>query len=73
MMCIASRALGFALLSRMGCASFVALEPSDYRKHFVEGWPGPHDDGSGVGRCSRAVTLTSTMLTTTVQRAIKVT
>ena len=27
-------------------ASFIALEPEDYRSHFTEGWPGPHDDGS---------------------------
>ena len=43
------RLLGLALLGRSATASFVALEPLDYRKHFVEGWPGPHDDGSGVG------------------------
>ena len=30
-------------------ADFVALKPEDYKHHFVEGWPGPHDDGSGVG------------------------
>lgn len=42
-------AVGLVLLTRTGCGSFVALQPSDYRKHFVEGWPGPHDDGSGVG------------------------
>jgi hypothetical protein len=34
---------------RLCCADFVALQPLDYRDHFVEGWPGPHDDGSGVG------------------------
>ena len=35
----------------VGCAraSFVALDPKAYRRHFIEGWPGPHDDGSGVG------------------------
>ena len=30
-------------------ASFIALNPNDYREHYIEGWPGPHDDGSGVG------------------------
>merc|ERR1719359_1682054 len=30
-------------------SSFVALSPEDYRHHFVEGWPGPNDDGSGAG------------------------
>ena len=35
----------------VGCAraSFVALDQKAYRHHFIEGWPGPHDDGSGVG------------------------
>ena len=30
-------------------AAFVVLSPDDYRDNFVEGWPGPHADGSGVG------------------------
>ena len=37
------------LLAADAAADFVALSPADYRQHFVEGWPGPHDDGSGVG------------------------
>ena len=30
-------------------AGFVALSPEDYRHHFVEGFPGPWFNGSGVG------------------------
>ena len=30
-------------------AAFVVLSPEDYRDNFIEGWPGPHGDGSGVG------------------------
>lgn len=36
-------------LARWTAADFVALSPADYRQYFVEGWPGPHDDGSGAG------------------------
>ena len=27
---------------------FIALEPTDYKHHFLEGWPGPWQNGSGV-------------------------
>jgi hypothetical protein len=30
-------------------ADFMVLNPADYREHFVEGWPGPNFDGTGVG------------------------
>lgn len=26
---------------------FIALEPTDYKHHFLEGWPGPWQNGSG--------------------------
>ena len=30
-------------------AAFVVLSPENYRDNFIEGWPGPHGDGSDVG------------------------
>ena len=29
--------------------AFATLSPEDCRDNFIEGWPGPHGDGSGVG------------------------
>ena len=39
----------------MAAGEFVALEPGDYRDHFVEGWPGPNDDGTGAGVVSGCI------------------
>ena len=39
----------FAACLRPLWAEFMVLDPTDYRDHYTEGWPGPHDDGSGVG------------------------
>ena len=30
-------------------ASFVLLDPEEYRDEFVEGWPGPYANGTGAG------------------------
>ena len=35
-------------------AEFVALAPQDYRRHFVEGWPGPYLNGSGSGEVNQS-------------------
>ena len=35
-------------------AGFVALDPSDYRENFVEGWPGPWANGSGAGEVNES-------------------
>ena len=45
----AAAALCWLLAAAPISAEFLALEPADYRQRFVEGWPGPHDDGSGAG------------------------
>ena len=42
------RGLALALLPTAH-AGFVALSPDQYRHHFVEGFPGPYLNGSGVG------------------------
>jgi hypothetical protein len=41
--------LALALALAAASAKFVALDPDDFREHFVEGWPGPYLNGSGSG------------------------
>ena len=35
-------------------ADFVALDPSEYRELFVEGWPGPYLNGTGSGEVNQS-------------------
>ena len=35
-------------------AQFVALDPSSYRAHFIEGWPGPYLNGTGAGQINQS-------------------
>eukprot|EP01047_Picozoa_sp_COSAG01_P104088 COSAG01_NODE_33467_length_563_cov_1.896552_1_plen_138_part_10 len=44
-----SSGLGPAINPRGCSAEFVLLDPHEYEKHFVEGFPGPWANGSGVG------------------------
>eukprot|EP00729_Bicosta_minor_P013656 gene13656-10521_t len=37
---------------------FIALEPTDYKHHFLEGWPGPWQNGSGVDNINIRFTYT---------------
>jgi hypothetical protein len=49
-------ALGAAALqSRTALAEFVLLDPGSYEQHFVEGFPGPWANGSGVGAVNTSV------------------
>ena len=41
-------------------AEFMVLDPAEYRDHYTEGWPGPHDDGSGVGGVNQSTCKTPT-------------
>ena len=45
---------GFLLHFTIVNAAFMVLSPADYRDDFVEGWPGPHGDGSGVGAVNQS-------------------
>ena len=33
---------------------FLVLDPADYRENFKEGWPGPWQNGSGVGEVNQS-------------------
>ena len=38
-------------------ADFIALDPSDYREHFVEGYPGPYLNGTVLSRHTHGASL----------------
>ena len=41
-------------------ASFVLLDPNDYKQNFVEGWPGPYSNGTNAGLVNRTTVAWAT-------------
>ena len=51
---VPTRVLALTLAIAPAAADFVALDPSEYRELFVEGWPGPYLNGSGAGEVNQS-------------------